>query len=467
MIALVPHCGFLSETSRMLAIGQALKARGEPVVFATHGGPYQHVIEDAGFELTVLPPTMDTDRCARYIRDLCQIGRPGLRLQPHDEVRQSVDAEAGFFRQHDVRAVVIGFTLTVYLSSRVVGIPVVTSHGGSYVPPVLERGLAPVPTQMPIPGTEWLPEVAKRWLANGRTDRMAAPVSFLNDVARELGVDPVPTLAALMLGDLTLVTDLPEVLGVPEEALHAWRPRRPQAYRPGTQLRYTGPLYATLDLPVPETVAAALDRSRPTVLVVLSSSTPGMLREVSARVQATGARVIVGATIHDFGAPPGGDIVVAGLLPNHRVMPAVDAVVCMGGQGTVQTAMASGTPLVGIPLHPEQELNVDLAVRQGMGLAVAPRHAGTERLTAAVRRVLDDPGFRIEARRVQGLYAGVEGAARAAQAIQTYLAERDGGRTSRPIHGPGKAPALLSAAPLPRPASAAPSPARCSATLPR
>jgi UDP:flavonoid glycosyltransferase YjiC (YdhE family) len=39
MIALLPHCGFLSETTRMLAIGQALVARGQPVVFATHGGP--------------------------------------------------------------------------------------------------------------------------------------------------------------------------------------------------------------------------------------------------------------------------------------------------------------------------------------------------------------------------------------------------------------------------------------------
>lgn len=430
MIALVPHCGFLSETSRMLAIGRALQARGEQVVFASHGGPYQHVIEEAGFTLTVLPPVMDRERCARYIRDICQIGRPGLRLQASDEVRDSVAAEAAFFRQHGVRAVVIGFSLSVYLSSRVVGIPVIASHGGSYVPPVFERKLAPVPTQMPMPGMEWLPKVAKRWFANGRTEHMADPVKFLNAVAAELGVEPVPSLAALMLGDLTLVTDVPEVLGIPEAELNAWQPRRPQAYRAGTQLRYSGPLYATLDVPVPERVRAALDGQRPTVLVVLSSCTPQMLREVSARVLASGARVIVGATIHDFGLVPDGDIVVAGLLPNHEVMPQVDAVVCMGGQGTVQTAMCSGTPMVGIPLHPEQELNVDLAVRQGMALAVAPRHAGTERLTTAVGRLLNEPAFKAQARRVKGLYAGVDGAAQAARAIQSYLTEGTSGRAA-------------------------------------
>ena len=96
MIALIPHCGFLSETSRMLATGQALRTRGERVVFATHGGPYQHVIEDAGFALTMRPPVMDRERCSRYTRSICELGRPGARLQPPEEVRASVASEAAF-----------------------------------------------------------------------------------------------------------------------------------------------------------------------------------------------------------------------------------------------------------------------------------------------------------------------------------------------------------------------------------
>jgi UDP:flavonoid glycosyltransferase YjiC (YdhE family) len=424
MIALIPNCGFLSETSRMLAIGRALQARGERVVFASHGGPFEQVIRDAGFELTVLAPAMDGARCARYVQDVCRLGKPGTRLQSAEEVRASVRSEVDFFRRHGAQLAVIGFSLTVYLSSRVVGIPVVASHGGSYVPPLFERGLAPVPTQMPMPGAEWLPAGVKRWMANKGAERLTDPVRFLNDVAAELGVEPVPTLAALMLGDLTLVTDVPEVLGVPRAELEAWRPRRPRAYRAGTRLACTGPLYATLDLPIPGPVQAALDGRRPTVLVVLSSSTPQMLRAAARRARASGARVIVGATIHDFGPVDDPDIVVAGLLPNHRVMPQVDAVISMGGQGTVQTAMCSGTPLVGIPLHPEQELNVDLAVRQGMALAVALRHADSERLTDAVSRLLAQPAFKAEARRVQGLYAGVDGAAQAADAIRRYRDEQ-------------------------------------------
>ena len=136
MIALLPNTGFLSETSRMLHIAQALRERGEDVCVATHGGPYARVLSDAGEPFTLLEPRFDDARSAAYVRDLVQIGRPGVRMQPPDEVRRSVAAEAQYLRAAGARAVVTGFTLTAYLSSRVAGIPLVASHGGSFVPPV-------------------------------------------------------------------------------------------------------------------------------------------------------------------------------------------------------------------------------------------------------------------------------------------------------------------------------------------
>ena len=165
MIVLLPNCAFLSETSRMLHIAQALQARGETVALATHGGPYTTVLEQAGMPCTLLPPVMDDARSANYVRDVVQIGKPGVQLQPPDEVRRSVEAEVAFFRETEARMAVTGFTLTAYLSTRVAGIPLAASHGGSYVPPVFEHGLAPAPTTMPMPGAEWLPAWLKRKFA--------------------------------------------------------------------------------------------------------------------------------------------------------------------------------------------------------------------------------------------------------------------------------------------------------------
>jgi hypothetical protein len=53
------------------------------------------------------------------------------------------------------------------------------------------------------------------------------------------------------MGDLTLVPELPEVAGVPAEVLEAWSPGDDLRFRPGARLRYTGPLFAHLDLRTP------------------------------------------------------------------------------------------------------------------------------------------------------------------------------------------------------------------------
>ena len=169
MIVLMPHGGFLSETTRMLHIARALQAQGEAVALASHGGPYTHVLDQAGMPWALLQPAMDASRCQLYLRDLLQLGKRGVCLQPAQEVRASVAAEAAFLRDCGARMLVIGFTLTGYLSSRVAGIALAASHGGSYVPPVFERGLLPVPTTMPMPHAQSIfqsryePERTMKW----------------------------------------------------------------------------------------------------------------------------------------------------------------------------------------------------------------------------------------------------------------------------------------------------------------
>jgi UDP:flavonoid glycosyltransferase YjiC (YdhE family) len=135
-------------------------------------------------------------------------------------------------------------------------------------------------------------------------------------------------------------------------------------------------------------------------------------------VREAGARALVASTVHDLGdlGDPD-DVLVESLLPSHRIMPRVDVAVIAGGQGSVQTAMTSGVPFVGVPLQPEQELNVAEMVRHGAALRIAPDAAGTEAMTHAVRAVLADGRTREAARRVQRLYAGADSAAASAEAI--------------------------------------------------
>ena len=54
MICLLPNCAYLSETSRMLAIHDALQARGADVRVGTHGGPHERALRAAGVDYEVV-----------------------------------------------------------------------------------------------------------------------------------------------------------------------------------------------------------------------------------------------------------------------------------------------------------------------------------------------------------------------------------------------------------------------------
>jgi UDP:flavonoid glycosyltransferase YjiC (YdhE family) len=418
MICLLPNCAYLSETTRMLEIHRALRERGAAVRMATHGGVHENLLRAADVEYDVVGPPMSAERSAAFVRSAVGAGPVDQSMYTDDELRSYVLAEAAYFSANRVTVAVTGFTLTALLSTRLAGIPLVTEHAGSFVPPVFERGILPAPGNLP-----WLlGGPLPRRVINRALPRLRYYCAGFNRIAAELGVEGVPSLPALLLGDLTLVPEIPQVVGVSSSDLAAWSPRGRSAYRRGTTLRYTGPLYAHLDIPLPERVARFLDSPGPVVYVALTSTGPELIREVIGALAEVDARILVAATVHDLADLASDRVMVESVLPSHLVMPHVDLAVVTGGQGSMQTAMASGTPALGIPLQPEQDLNVVLLERIGAAHRIPPRRAGTPRLATLVRRMLADDRYRQAARGVQRLYAGVDGPALAAEAIMELAA---------------------------------------------
>jgi UDP:flavonoid glycosyltransferase YjiC (YdhE family) len=142
------------------------------------------------------------------------------------------------------------------------------------------------------------------------------------------------------------------------------------------------------------------------------------------------ARVLVTATVHDLADLGDDRVFVERVLPSHEVMRQVDLAVIAGGQGSVQTAVASGLPFIGLPLQPEQDTNIALVERLGAGRRLAPRHAATPALTRLADDMLHDPGYRSAAARLQALYARIDGAGAAADAVLEYIAERPARQSS-------------------------------------
>ncbi|MGN6681718.1 MAG: glycosyltransferase [Streptosporangiaceae bacterium] len=426
MICLMPNCCFLSETSRMLEIYRVLRARGAAGIrILTHGGPYESVLQAAGVAYDVVGPGVSTQRYEEFLGSLPGIGRPDQSMWSDDELRRYALAEAEYFGRHQVCVAVTGWTLTALLSTRLAGIPLVTEHAGSFLPPVFERGMLPAPSRpIGLPAERWLPGRIRRRLYNAGVPKLEIYTGGFNRVAAQLGVEPIPSFPALLLGDLTLVTDVPELLGLSRAEVDEWAPRDPARYRPGTRLRYTGPIYAHLDVAIPDAVRAFLAGGRPVVYVAITSSSAALVRNVVKVLSQLDARILVAATTHDITDLANDQILVAGVLPSHLVMRDVDLAVIAGGQGSVQTALAAGVPFIGIPLQPEQDANVAFAQRHGVARLVPQHVAELPALAEAARDLLASEAARHSAHRLQQIFAAVDGPAAAADAVLELAAGR-------------------------------------------
>lgn len=108
-------------------------------------------------------------------------------------------------------------------------------------------------------------------------------------------------------------------------------------------------------------------------------------------------------------------------VPQLELLPHLDAVVCHAGHNTVCEALAYGLPLVVAPIRDDQPIVARQVVEAGAGVRVRFGRTRAEELRDALTAVLDDPGPRRAARRIQASFAAAGGAAAAADRLEKLL----------------------------------------------
>lgn len=84
-------------------------------------------------------------------------------------------------------------------------------------------------------------------------------------------------------------------------------------------------------------------------------------------------------------------------VPAKEINKKADLVICHGGQGTLQTAITSGTPLVGIAAQPEQKLNLEHLQDFGMAIRIPFWKWKSGVIRKAANRALQEDRFRRKA----------------------------------------------------------------------
>lgn len=129
---------------------------------------------------------------------------------------------------------------------------------------------------------------------------------------------------------------------------------------------------------------------------------------VGPAIDASGVRIPANASLHDW-------------LDHDQVLATASAVVGHGGHSTTMRALSFGVPVVVLPANPliDQKLVGTALQQMGAGILLN-KHARAHRIRAAIRAVLQDPGYRDAAGRLGQQIRQRDGALTAAEAIGQY-----------------------------------------------
>jgi UDP:flavonoid glycosyltransferase YjiC (YdhE family) len=249
------------------------------------------------------------------------------------------------------------------------------------------------------------------------------PVPVVNKVLADYELPPIKSLSELSVGDLTLVVGMPETDPLPDN----------------TNVTYIGPiLWQKQEARLPIWISE-LGPEKPLIWVYSGNpryATSGKTLDSRVVLQSciaalAGENVNVVLTTGYHALPKD----VLPLPPNFRHEPYLpglamaersDLLIHHGGYGSCQTGLYAGKPAVIIPTFSERESNARRVAATGAGALVrvengtGEKHVNVEELRKTVRRVLSNPSFAENAKRIAQKLRSYGGPSQAAQLIERF-----------------------------------------------
>lgn len=173
---------------------------------------------------------------------------------------------------------------------------------------------------------------------------------------------------------------------------------------PTTQPMRPVPFDAVAGEELPPWVAELPDRLTIYVtLGTLDNDAPGVIEAAVEGLRGQDLNVIVtvgpNRDPQELGPPPDG-VHVERYLPQSLLFERCDVVVTHGGSGTTLGALAHGLPMLMIPQGANQFGNAERAAGLGVAIRLLPAEADADRIRDAFGRLVGDPAYRENARRL-------------------------------------------------------------------
>ena len=391
--------------TRTVPIARELAERGHEIAFCSRAAVPSQLIEEAGFDNltpnlrfipTIWPPNTT---------EVWNVDHFSALTGNLDEnwVRGCCEAFMELAAEFGADVIVDSWNLSACIAARVLQKPLVSVIQADMHPD--SRGFI--------------------WWKEPPAD-VPTPVPAVNKVLAEYGIKTIGNTGELHVGDLTLVVGTPETDPLPEKA----------------GVTYIGPiLWQKPGAKLPDWVNA-LSQEKPVVWVYSGNPSYGpvlswadsivVLHACIAALADEDVQVVLTTGYHvlpeEFSSLPA-NFHYESHLPGMALAERADLLIHHGGQGACFTGPYTGTPAVIIPTYSERESNARRMAAVGAADFVLPvegvsgeREVPVEELRAKVRKVLSDPSFTENARRLGEKMRAYGGASEAARLIEDFVA---------------------------------------------
>ncbi|RYO93822.1 hypothetical protein DL766_005092 [Monosporascus sp. MC13-8B] len=419
------------DTTRAIAIAVALRdlcppGRDLKITFLSCGSRFEYMITDAGFTIARAQPKVKGVSVAHDLEWSFPEFFGSVEI-----AKKFIEGQLAALRELKPDIVFHGMWAPASLAARMLGIRSISFLPVPLHPSSFAHGLIrdlpdmiPVVTSLPRPARQWL-----AWLTGGLMIKKA-PIFHQHNLGAAAAACGWPvkdtiSLFDMNMADLNLVNDHP--------VFHA-----DYAHRLPKNIVITGPVFAPsvgdLDKDI---IAHMTSGPGPSILVTMGSSgTEDFLFEAIKALRLHKeddwkAVVLASPSIcaienaQEIAARDPRLLVTQCFIPALAANALADVAVIHGGQGTVQTAIAAGKPIVGVALQIEQQTNLDNVMDAGAGIRIQRQHWKAKNIRNAVRAVLENPSYMAKARALRDAMNNMDGAKTAAEVMWNFIL-RDG-----------------------------------------
>lgn len=411
------------DTTRAIAMATAFrescpKGHELKIDFLSCGSRLEPIIQNAGFNIIACKPRVP----GLSVAD--DMGWDFPEFFGSEQIaREFIDGQLEALRKLQPDVVLHGMWPPASLAARLLGIPTISflplpMHSASFSNGLIRDlpDMIPVLTYLPRSWRQWVAHHFSHFMIYApifRQRRLGLAAAACGWSNKDKNGAPLPiSLFDMNKADLSLINDLP--------AFHAdYSDRLPK------DIVISGPVFARNHdtAKLDQDIAAHLrNDDGSSILVTMGSSGTKefLLEAIRALIldhQDNWHAVILAApavcSLEEARAVANDDprlLVTDRFIPAPEASALADLVISHGGQGTVQTSIAAGTPIVGVALQLEQQTNLDNMMNTGAGIRIQRRNWVPRIIRDTVKQVLKEPSYKANAMKVAESIKDVDGA---------------------------------------------------------